>query len=77
MEHLDRDEEEEEGEANANARNKAINSLLTGPKSRNHNHSNHAAPEESDDEDSDDEDPPAVRILKTAFLPPYTFHYCA
>uniref|UniRef100_A0A3Q2QX81 Nipped-B protein n=1 Tax=Fundulus heteroclitus TaxID=8078 RepID=A0A3Q2QX81_FUNHE len=62
MEHLDRDEEEEDGgEANANARNKAINSLLKGPKPENHNHSNHTAPVETDDEESEDEDPPAVR----------------
>uniref|UniRef100_A0A3Q1J4Q2 Nipped-B protein n=1 Tax=Anabas testudineus TaxID=64144 RepID=A0A3Q1J4Q2_ANATE len=60
MEHLDRDEEDEEGEASANARNKAINSLLRGPKPQNHNHSNHTAPGETDDEESEDEDPPAV-----------------
>uniref|UniRef100_A0A3B4FIE2 Nipped-B protein n=1 Tax=Pundamilia nyererei TaxID=303518 RepID=A0A3B4FIE2_9CICH len=63
MDHLDRDEEDEDGEANANARNKAITSLLRGPKPRNHNHSNHAAPVETDDEESEDEDPPAVRTL--------------
>uniref|UniRef100_M3ZSI3 Nipped-B protein n=1 Tax=Xiphophorus maculatus TaxID=8083 RepID=M3ZSI3_XIPMA len=63
MEHLDRDEEDEDGgEANANARNKAINSLLKGPKPQNHNHSNHTAPVETDDEESEDEDPPAVRM---------------
>uniref|UniRef100_A0A3Q1BMG9 Nipped-B protein n=1 Tax=Amphiprion ocellaris TaxID=80972 RepID=A0A3Q1BMG9_AMPOC len=64
MEHLDRDEEDEEGEANANARNKAITSLLRGPKTQNHNHSNHAAPVESDEEESDDEDPPARKPRK-------------
>lgn len=61
MEHLDREEEEEEGEASANARNKAITSLLQGPKPRNHNHNNHKAPIESEDEESEDEDRPAVR----------------
>uniref|UniRef100_A0A3Q3B2G1 Nipped-B protein n=1 Tax=Kryptolebias marmoratus TaxID=37003 RepID=A0A3Q3B2G1_KRYMA len=61
MEHLDRDEEDEEGgEANANARNKAINSLLKGPKPQNHNHSDHKAPVYTDDEESE-EDRPAVR----------------
>ncbi|CAI5666931.1 unnamed protein product [Oreochromis niloticus] len=64
MDHLDRDEEEEDGEANANARNKAITSLLRGPKPRNHNHSNHAAPVETDDEESEDEDPPARKPRK-------------
>ncbi|XP_058473856.1 nipped-B-like protein B isoform X2 [Solea solea] len=59
MEHLDRDEEDEEGEASANARNKAITSLLKGPKRQNHSHNNHSAPLESDDEESEDEDPPA------------------
>ena len=74
MEHLDRDEEDEEGEASANARNKAITSLLRGPKLQNHNHNNHTVPVETDDEESEDEDPPAVRILK---LPKYwvTFLY--
>ncbi|XP_026212056.1 nipped-B-like protein A isoform X2 [Anabas testudineus] len=64
MEHLDRDEEDEEGEASANARNKAINSLLRGPKPQNHNHSNHTAPGETDDEESEDEDPPARKPRK-------------
>uniref|UniRef100_A0AAX7ULM2 Nipped-B protein n=1 Tax=Astatotilapia calliptera TaxID=8154 RepID=A0AAX7ULM2_ASTCA len=64
MDHLDRDEEDEDGEANANARNKAITSLLRGPKPRNHNHSNHAAPVETDDEESEDEDPPARKPRK-------------
>ncbi|XP_008422496.1 nipped-B-like protein B isoform X2 [Poecilia reticulata] len=65
MEHLDRDEEDEDGgEANANARNKAINSLLKGPKPQNHNHSNHTAPAETDDEESEDEDPPARKPRK-------------
>uniref|UniRef100_A0A3Q1ETJ2 Nipped-B protein n=1 Tax=Acanthochromis polyacanthus TaxID=80966 RepID=A0A3Q1ETJ2_9TELE len=64
MEHLDRDEEDEEGEANANARNKAITSLLRGPKTQNHNHSNHTAPVESDEEESEDEDPPARKPRK-------------
>ncbi|KAM7368980.1 hypothetical protein PAMP_013280 [Pampus punctatissimus] len=59
MEHLDRDEEDEEGEASANARNKAISSLLKGPKPQNHNHNNHTATVESDEEESEDEDPPA------------------
>ncbi|XP_040014225.1 nipped-B-like protein isoform X2 [Xiphias gladius] len=57
MEHLDRDEDDEEGEASANARNKAISSLLRGPKFQNHNHNNHTAPVETDDEESEDEDP--------------------
>ncbi|KAF3702021.1 Nipped-B-like protein B [Channa argus] len=64
MEHLDRDEEDEEGEANANARNKAINSLLKGPKLQNHNHNNHTALLETDDEESEDEDPPARKPRK-------------
>uniref|UniRef100_A0A3Q3QRL1 Nipped-B protein n=1 Tax=Monopterus albus TaxID=43700 RepID=A0A3Q3QRL1_MONAL len=58
MGHLDRDEEDEEAEASANARNKAITSLLRGPKPQNHNHNNHTAPVETDDEESEDEDPP-------------------
>ncbi|XP_024859838.1 nipped-B-like protein B isoform X2 [Kryptolebias marmoratus] len=58
MEHLDRDEEDEEGgEANANARNKAINSLLKGPKPQNHNHSDHKAPVYTDDEESEEDRP--------------------
>uniref|UniRef100_A0A8C5EAP6 Nipped-B protein n=1 Tax=Gouania willdenowi TaxID=441366 RepID=A0A8C5EAP6_GOUWI len=52
MEHLDRDEEDEDGEANANARNKAITSLLKGPKPKNHNHSDHMAPRKSRKGDS-------------------------
>ncbi|XP_037548031.1 nipped-B-like protein B [Nematolebias whitei] len=67
MEHLDRDEEDEEGgEANANARNKAINSLLKGPKPQNHNHSDYTAPVETDDEESEEEDPPARKPRKGA-----------
>uniref|UniRef100_A0A665VVG1 Nipped-B protein n=1 Tax=Echeneis naucrates TaxID=173247 RepID=A0A665VVG1_ECHNA len=64
MEHLDRDEEDEEGEASANAKNKAITSLLRGPKPQNHNHNNHAALE-TDDDESEDEDPPAVRLYNS------------
>lgn len=64
MEHMDRDEEDEEGEATANARNKAITSLLRGPKPVNHNHNNHTAPVETDDEDSEDEDTPAQKPRK-------------
>lgn len=68
MEHLDREEEDEEGgEANANARNKAINSLLKGPKPQNHNHSDYTAPVETDDEESEEEDPPAVRTEHCPF----------
>lgn len=63
MMHLDRDEEDEQGEASANAKNKAISSLLKGPKSQNHHHNNHSAPVESDDEESEDEDQPSVRSL--------------
>lgn len=63
MEHLDREEEDEGGEASANARNKAINSLLRGPKTQNHNHNNHTAQVDSDEEESEEEDPPAVRFL--------------
>uniref|UniRef100_A0A665VVW0 Nipped-B protein n=1 Tax=Echeneis naucrates TaxID=173247 RepID=A0A665VVW0_ECHNA len=63
MEHLDRDEEDEEGEASANAKNKAITSLLRGPKPQNHNHNNHAALE-TDDDESEDEDPPARKPRK-------------
>ncbi|XP_013871460.1 nipped-B-like protein B isoform X2 [Austrofundulus limnaeus] len=63
MEHLDHEEEdEEEGEANANARNKAISSLLKGPKPQ--NHSNHTAPLETEDEESEEEDPPARKPKK-------------
>nr|XP_020474285.1 nipped-B-like protein A [Monopterus albus] len=64
MGHLDRDEEDEEAEASANARNKAITSLLRGPKPQNHNHNNHTAPVETDDEESEDEDPPACKPRK-------------
>ncbi|XP_023275339.1 nipped-B-like protein A [Seriola lalandi dorsalis] len=64
MDHLDRDEEDEEGEASANARNKAITSLLRGPKPQNHNHNNHTAPVETDDEESEDDDPPARKPRK-------------
>ncbi|XP_029025412.1 nipped-B-like protein isoform X2 [Betta splendens] len=64
MEHLDRDEEEEEGEASANAKNKAINSLLRGPKRQNHSHNNHTAPVDTDEEESEDDDPPARKPRK-------------
>ncbi|KAM9307263.1 nipped-B-like protein B isoform 2-T2 [Pholidichthys leucotaenia] len=64
MEHLDRDEEDEDGDANATARNKAITSLLRGPKTQNHNHSNHTAPVETDEEESEDEEPPARKHKK-------------
>lgn len=73
MEHLDRDEEDEEGEASANARNKAITSLLKGPKPVNHNHNDYTAPVETDDEESEEEDPPAVRNFIWGFLLKYIY----
>ncbi|KAK1883924.1 Nipped-B-like protein [Dissostichus eleginoides] len=69
MEHLDRDEEDQEGEANANARNKAITSLLKGPKPVNHNHNNHTAPVESEEEESEVEEPPARKPKKAVETP--------